>query len=85
MSVIRDIKSAFGALIKRSYSLATGNGFVLFPVEAVRAMERKKIRFDRAQWRRWYRANQKYQRQLRAVRGIRIDPNQSSLRREDVR
>lgn len=43
---------------------------------------------DRAQWRRWHRANQKYQRRLTAFRrltGRRIDPRVSSLPRWAVR
>ena len=45
---------------------------------------------DRAQWRRWYKANKKYQRQLAALRRLgtrrrRIDPRIASLPRWVVR
>lgn len=39
---------------------------------------------DRAQWRRWYQANTKRQRQMRALHGVKIAPSES-LRREMVR
>lgn len=39
---------------------------------------------DRAQWRRWYQANTKRQRQMRALHGVKI-PTTESLRREMVR
>lgn len=41
------------------------------------------LRGNRAQWRRWYQANTKRQRQLSALKrmGVRIDPNSTGLKR----
>lgn len=38
------------------------------PAQAVQVFQRSAAGADRARWRRWYKANQKYQRQLRAIR-----------------
>lgn len=50
-----------------------------------RAFARAKKRADlnRAQWRRWYQADQKHKRQLRALRrmGVRLRPNAWNLPR----
>lgn len=61
-------------------SVAWGLAFKL----VMQGLRKEVIYTDRAQWRRWYQANTKRQRQMRALHGVKIAPSES-LRREMVR